>query len=365
MYYRVIDHSVLSSHYKLFHCRTVWSSENSRWGSVMKENKPVDIPMELDLSSYITGGYEKLDNNYSVYAAIIHHGTASYGHYVALCQAPNSQWYLYDDERVSQAAPNQVSGMLKTAYILFFKRKGMVPLPTKEDITLVHATARNLAIGYTGEEVEKLDLLFGVDKAEDEPRPTENSPSDVESEVSTVAGSETSTIPSPSSRRSPRARFFSRRLDNLVRLARHLKMASHLKTSLSPNSKKLVVPTQSISVAVSPTSLLTKERMLPSSAVTETGCRVGPTLQSFSRSAPSPTTFKSFNPKIADQDVCIEKWDELSLDTEEFDRLVTKTKRNSKRALPVSKRQMHDMEYDQGRLKKFKDPFRNGTYDTT
>ena len=69
------------------------------------------------------------DNLYDLYAVIYHHGTdLETGHYTAACKNPyNSQWYLYDDAKVTNFGRevDDISTELvnNSAYILFYQKR--------------------------------------------------------------------------------------------------------------------------------------------------------------------------------------------------------------------------------------------------
>ena len=94
-----------------------------------KITKPVDIPLDLDISNYITNQDENINTKYKLYSVIQHHGDDfQKGHYTATIRdidTDNANWYKYDDhEKVTEVtnAENLFKND-KEAYILFYARE--------------------------------------------------------------------------------------------------------------------------------------------------------------------------------------------------------------------------------------------------
>ncbi|CAL1544646.1 unnamed protein product [Lymnaea stagnalis] len=82
----------------------------------------VDFPIKgLDLTDFaaegVSGGRRVL---YDLYAVSNHSGGTSSGHYTAYCRNPySSEWFLFNDSRVSSARSNEV--VSSEAYVLFYE----------------------------------------------------------------------------------------------------------------------------------------------------------------------------------------------------------------------------------------------------
>jgi len=110
---------------KRFQNRGMWLAQ--------KLDKFVEYPLtDFDISPFVSGPQEregereKVPLLYDLYAVACHIGwTANSGHYTALCKnAADSNWYYYDDSRVTQVSEKEVVN--KNAYLLFYKRKDVV-----------------------------------------------------------------------------------------------------------------------------------------------------------------------------------------------------------------------------------------------
>jgi len=121
---------------KRFQNRGMWLSQ--------KLDKFVEYPLtDFDITPFVSGPVETRNKEgeeevvpwvYDLYAVACHMGwTANSGHYTALCKnSADSNWYHYDDSRVTKVSEGQVVN--KNAYLLFYKRKDLVdPLFEKEE----------------------------------------------------------------------------------------------------------------------------------------------------------------------------------------------------------------------------------------
>ena len=94
-----------------------------------KITKPVDIPLDLDISNYITNQDENINTKYKLYSVIQHHGDDfQSGHYTATIRdidTDNANWYKYDDhEKVTEVTDAEnLFKKDKQAYILFYARE--------------------------------------------------------------------------------------------------------------------------------------------------------------------------------------------------------------------------------------------------
>ena len=82
----------------------------------------VDFPLEnLNLSEYVVG-YNKFSYNYDLYGICNHSGGVFGGHYTAFVKNANNNWYLFNDQLVSQI--NDISKLCSPkAYCLFYRKK--------------------------------------------------------------------------------------------------------------------------------------------------------------------------------------------------------------------------------------------------
>eukprot|EP01056_Protomagalhaensia_sp_Gyna25_P001031 Protomagalhaensia_sp_Gyna_25__1030@NODE_149_length_4881_cov_201_115448_g115_i0_p1_GENE_NODE_149_length_4881_cov_201_115448_g115_i0NODE_149_length_4881_cov_201_115448_g115_i0_p1_ORF_typecomplete_len717_score123_82UCH/PF00443_29/2e40UCH_1/PF13423_6/5e16UCH_1/PF13423_6/2_7e03DUF2236/PF09995_9/0_039OSD/PF03392_13/0_12CNDH2_N/PF06278_11/6_7e03CNDH2_N/PF06278_11/0_46_NODE_149_length_4881_cov_201_115448_g115_i010193169 len=129
--------------------RSLWAGKaRAAGGGLMKDNRTLHAPRVLDLAPYLrfagcfkaggAGSYGQLeDHRYEITSAVVHHGVPMVGHYVALCRAPNGQFYNFDDELVSPVGgEDRLLKELSKAYIYFYTRvSGGTPLPSQVNHT--------------------------------------------------------------------------------------------------------------------------------------------------------------------------------------------------------------------------------------
>lgn len=315
----------------------------------------MEVPLELDLTPFMVGhedqtSYATLNNRYAVYSAIIHHGEASYGHYVALSQAPNGQWYLFNDETVRQVPPSDLQSFLGSAYMLFYKRSdGSVPLPEAGSIVHAAAEARQKALGSSAKDRSPLDLCLGISRestTDGSSFQTRASATDVfASDASTTIGSDTS--PSPcAARRSPSQRLQPRHVSRspFAIMARLRGLRKHLKAKLrtrqvvaspafhvKPSTQRSITPTafrdstDSFSFHSSPSA--TKANSVP----------LGRRGQLATRTARS-------------DEAAVQLWPDVEVDPSWQSE--ASAREHQEEVLPVAKRRMDDIDYDRGKLKK-------------
>jgi ubiquitin C-terminal hydrolase len=93
-----------------------------------KITKAVDIPLDLDISKYITNQDKNINTKYKLYSVIQHHGNDfQSGHYTATIRdvdTDNAKWYKYDDSTVTEVTnAENLFKKDKEAYILFYARE--------------------------------------------------------------------------------------------------------------------------------------------------------------------------------------------------------------------------------------------------
>lgn len=107
-----------------------WSSPNYLVFHLKKtpENANITFPiMDLDLTRYHSD--IKCDTNkyiYDLYAVNYHRGSMSNGHYWSACKNLDGKWYKYNDANTSRIKEESI--VSKDAYLLFYRRKFMIPI---------------------------------------------------------------------------------------------------------------------------------------------------------------------------------------------------------------------------------------------
>ena len=100
-------------------------------GGYVKNQEHVQFPFKLDLTPFIhpSSPYAKMDNDYSLYAVVVHQGELNFGHYVAMVRRlhvnadgndTRGKWYYISDTHVKEAAPKDVKNC--GGYMLFYER---------------------------------------------------------------------------------------------------------------------------------------------------------------------------------------------------------------------------------------------------
>lgn len=92
-----------------------------RWGNNGgKITKNVDIPFDLDLSSFVKG-YNATSYKYELYGVYNHWGGSFGGHYTGNILNANGKWYTFNDTNVIEIAENNVISV--NSYCLFYRKK--------------------------------------------------------------------------------------------------------------------------------------------------------------------------------------------------------------------------------------------------
>lgn len=63
---------------------------------------------------------------YELYGMIMHDGWLDAGHYTAVCYDSANGWVLFDDSRWRKISEKNAEMMAETAYVLFYRRKGVM-----------------------------------------------------------------------------------------------------------------------------------------------------------------------------------------------------------------------------------------------
>ncbi|KAL6905381.1 hypothetical protein ACP4OV_002982 [Aristida adscensionis] len=94
----------------------------------------VKYTLELDIDPFMTSS-DDTPQKYDLYGVVEHHGSYQRGHYMCCIRSSQSDWYHFNDEKVSKCSDAEVLG--KTAYLLFYVKQGSFPwfstLIEKED----------------------------------------------------------------------------------------------------------------------------------------------------------------------------------------------------------------------------------------
>jgi ubiquitin C-terminal hydrolase len=110
-------------------CRRVYSESS---GQIVKVNKHVQFPLQLDLSKYFffkdrqqQVGLDTQMPRYRLVAVVVHLGSADSGHYATYCSMEDRAtskrcWNFFSDDRVQRVEEAQV--LSSQAYLLFYER---------------------------------------------------------------------------------------------------------------------------------------------------------------------------------------------------------------------------------------------------
>jgi ubiquitin C-terminal hydrolase len=78
-----------------------------------KNNKSIDIPINLDISKY---SLSRKNNNYKLKSVAMHYGNLQGGHYYSICEKKN-KWYEIDDLDVKETSQLDI---IKQGYVFFY-----------------------------------------------------------------------------------------------------------------------------------------------------------------------------------------------------------------------------------------------------
>lgn len=93
-------------------------------GGVAKNNTKVMIPVQFTISQPLVAGPQRLTRKtfpYRLRGGAIHHGTADGGHYTAIVNNNDDEWYHCDDAMVSHIeGEHNVGNIFKDAYLMVY-----------------------------------------------------------------------------------------------------------------------------------------------------------------------------------------------------------------------------------------------------
>jgi len=124
----------LGNEYSCEHCKkkvqshkriTVWNAPKIlivqliRFKGTSKNDTPIKVPLNLDLTKYINPLYTVngvANKRYSLYSVIVHSGTPSGGHYYNYSKTPEG-WFCFDDTNVSPVVTKEFD----SGYTFFYE----------------------------------------------------------------------------------------------------------------------------------------------------------------------------------------------------------------------------------------------------
>lgn len=128
-------HNAMSQHL-IWKCPPILIIQLKRFQSTGgKVIVPIEYPLILDLSPYVSPNNREQSTVYDLYACIYHQGQLNGGHYYAACKASaptvfgettirapeTNNWYILNDENVHSIEPDRV--VTPFAYVLFYKKR--------------------------------------------------------------------------------------------------------------------------------------------------------------------------------------------------------------------------------------------------
>ena len=87
-----------------------------------KINKPIDIPLELDLDNLVKD-YNKSINKFDLFGICNHMGGTMGGHYTACVKNANDKWYHYNDMQIQEFKIDTPTINNNISYCLFYRKK--------------------------------------------------------------------------------------------------------------------------------------------------------------------------------------------------------------------------------------------------
>ncbi|XP_047043630.1 uncharacterized protein LOC124647801 [Lolium rigidum] len=92
--------------------------------NISKIQKMVKYQLELDLKPFMSSA-DTNPQKYDLYGVVEHLGESSKGHYVCYIRSSETDWYLFNDEKVMQLSEDKV--LDSKAYLLFYVKQGSSP----------------------------------------------------------------------------------------------------------------------------------------------------------------------------------------------------------------------------------------------
>ncbi|XP_003135158.1 ubiquitin carboxyl-terminal hydrolase 51 [Sus scrofa] len=101
-----------------------------------KINTFISFPLELDMTPFLSStkeskmkerqpqtDYAPIENKYSLFAVINHHGTLESGHYTSFIRQQKDQWFSCDDAVITKATIEDL--LYSEGYLLFYHKQGL------------------------------------------------------------------------------------------------------------------------------------------------------------------------------------------------------------------------------------------------
>ncbi|XP_047043625.1 uncharacterized protein LOC124647794 [Lolium rigidum] len=92
--------------------------------NISKIQEMVKYQLELDLKPFMSSA-DTNPQKYDLYGVVEHLGESSKGHYVCYIRSSETDWYLFNDEKVMQLSEDKV--LDSKAYLLFYVKQGSSP----------------------------------------------------------------------------------------------------------------------------------------------------------------------------------------------------------------------------------------------
>uniref|UniRef100_A0ACD5U4U3 Uncharacterized protein n=1 Tax=Avena sativa TaxID=4498 RepID=A0ACD5U4U3_AVESA len=115
--------------------------------SISKIREMVKYQLELDLSPFMSSA-DTDPQNYDLYGVVEHLGDSSKGHYVCYIRSSETDWYLFNDDKVMKLSEEGV--LDSKAYLLFYVKRGSSPW-----FSTLLEEKNNFLLGYLEELAEK------------------------------------------------------------------------------------------------------------------------------------------------------------------------------------------------------------------
>ncbi|KAM0824972.1 hypothetical protein ACQ4PT_069869 [Festuca glaucescens] len=117
--------------------------------NISKIQEMVKYQLELDLKPFMSSA-DTNPQKYDLYGVVEHLGNSSKGHYVCYIRSSETDWYLFNDEKVMKLSEDRV--LDSKAYLLFYVKQGSSPW-----FSTLLEEKNALLLGYLQELAEKED----------------------------------------------------------------------------------------------------------------------------------------------------------------------------------------------------------------
>ncbi|KAM0836220.1 hypothetical protein ACQ4PT_062459 [Festuca glaucescens] len=115
--------------------------------NISKIQEMVKYQLELDLKPFMSSA-DTNPQKYDLYGVVEHLGESSKGHYVCYIRSSETDWYLFNDEKVMKLSEDKV--LDSKAYLLFYVKQGSSPW-----FSTLLEEKNTLLLGYLQELAEK------------------------------------------------------------------------------------------------------------------------------------------------------------------------------------------------------------------